>query len=67
VSEEFIRQYGRLGRSLGCPALPMDQYAQIIDAVGNGTCLFLNGGDASYSSKYLNQDVAMNTLLATNS
>lgn len=67
VSEDFIRQYGRLGRSLGCPALPLDQYAQIIDAVGNGTCLFLNGNDASYSSKYLNQEVAMNTLLASNS
>ncbi|TGE21945.1 murein L,D-transpeptidase catalytic domain family protein [Hymenobacter aquaticus] len=67
VSEEFIRQNGRLGRSLGCPALPMDQYAQIIDTVGNGTCLFLNGNDSSYSSKYLNQDVAMNTLLANNS
>ena len=67
VSEEFIRQYGRLGRSLGCPALPMDQYSQIIDAVGDGTCLFLNGNDASYSSKYLNQDVAMNTLLNANS
>jgi len=67
VSEDFIRQYGRLGRSLGCPALPMDQYSQIIDAVGDGTCLFLNGNDATYSSKYLDQDVAVNTLLATNS
>ncbi|GAA4015314.1 hypothetical protein GCM10022408_30820 [Hymenobacter fastidiosus] len=67
VSEEFIRQYGRLGRSLGCPALPMDQHSQIIDAVGNGTCLFLNGNDASYSSKYLNQEVAMSTLLSGNS
>ena len=40
VSEDFIKQNGRLGRSLGCPALPMDQYAQIIDAVNGGTCLF---------------------------
>ncbi|SHI69571.1 L,D-transpeptidase catalytic domain [Hymenobacter daecheongensis DSM 21074] len=67
VSEDFIRQYGRLGRSLGCPALPMDQHAQIIEAVGNGTCLFLNGNDTSYSSKYLDQQVAMNTLLSNNS
>ncbi|GAA3922710.1 murein L,D-transpeptidase catalytic domain family protein [Hymenobacter algoricola] len=66
VSEAFIQQYGRLGRSLGCPALPMDQYEQIIDSVGNGTCLFLNGNDSSYSSKYLDQDIAMNTLLASN-
>lgn len=60
VSEDFIRQNGRLGRSLGCPALPMDQYAQIIDAVNGETCLYLNGPDTSYSSKYLNMDVAVN-------
>ncbi|KAA9338628.1 murein L,D-transpeptidase catalytic domain family protein [Hymenobacter busanensis] len=58
VSEDFIQQYGRLGRSLGCPALPMDQYAQIIDAVHGGTCLFLNGPDTSYDSEFLNTDVA---------
>ena len=62
VSEDFIRQNGRLGRSLGCPALPMDQYAQIIDAVNGQTCLFLNGNDANYSSRYLNQDVAVQAL-----
>jgi hypothetical protein len=63
VSEDFIRQYGRLGRSLGCPAVPMDQKDQIIEAINGGTCLFLNGPDQSYSSKHLNTDVAMNTLL----
>ncbi|MDF7813144.1 murein L,D-transpeptidase catalytic domain family protein [Hymenobacter sp. YC55] len=67
VSEDFIKQNGRLGRSLGCPALPMDQKDEIIDAVNGGTCLFLNGNDESYSSKYLNQDIAINTLLANNS
>ncbi|MDO7844975.1 murein L,D-transpeptidase catalytic domain family protein [Hymenobacter sp. M29] len=63
VSEDFIKQNGRLGRSLGCPALPMDQYAQIIDAVNGGTCLFLNKSDAGYSSQYLNQDVAIAALV----
>jgi len=63
VSEDFIKQNGRLGRSLGCPALPMDQYAQIIDAVDGGTCLFLNKSDAGYSSQYLNQDVAIAALV----
>ncbi|WP_305029604.1 murein L,D-transpeptidase catalytic domain family protein [Hymenobacter convexus] len=62
VSEDFIKQNGRLGRSLGCPALPMDQYAQIIDAVNGGTCLFLNKSDAGYSSQYLNQEKAIAAL-----
>ena len=63
VSEDFIKQNGRLGRSLGCPALPMDQYAQIIDVVDGGTCLFLNKSDAGYSSRFLNQDSAIAALL----
>ena len=62
VSEEFIKQNGRLGRSLGCPALPLDQYAQIIDAVNGGTCLFINKSDAGYDSKYLNQEEAIAAL-----
>lgn len=63
VSEDFIRQNGRLGRSLGCPALPMDQYSQIIDAVNGGTCLFLNKSDAGYTSQYLNQEAAISALV----
>ena len=62
VSEDFIKQNGRLGRSLGCPALPMDQYSQIIDVVNGGTCLFLNKSNAGYDSQYLNQDVAIAAL-----
>ena len=63
VSEDFIKQNGRLGRSLGCPALPMDQYSQIIDVVNGGTCLFLNKSDAGYTSQYLNQDAAIAALV----
>jgi hypothetical protein len=63
VSEDFIKQNGRLGRSLGCPALPMDQYSQIIDAVNGGTCLFLNKSGAGYSSQFLNQDTAIAALV----
>ncbi|MEJ7659047.1 MAG: murein L,D-transpeptidase catalytic domain-containing protein [Hymenobacter sp.] len=62
VSEDFIKQNGRLGRSLGCPALPLDQYSQIIDAVHGGSCLFLNKSNAGYTSKFLNQDIALAAL-----
>ena len=63
VSEAFIKQNGRLGRSLGCPALPLDSYAQIIDAVKGGSCLFLNKSNAGYASKYLDSE---NALMALN-
>ena len=62
VSEAFIKQNGRLGRSLGCPALPLDQYAQIIDTVKGGSCLFLNKSNAGYASKYLNEAGALMAL-----
>ncbi|RZK62809.1 MAG: murein L,D-transpeptidase catalytic domain family protein [Hymenobacter sp.] len=62
VSEAFIKQNGRLGRSLGCPALPMDQYSQIIDAVKGGSCLFLNKSNAGYASKYLDSENALTAL-----
>ena len=63
VSEAFIQQNGRLGRSLGCPALPMELKDQIIDTVNGGTCLFISKSDVGYDSQYLNQDVAMTALV----
>ena len=63
VSEAFIKQNGRLGRSLGCPALPMELKDQIIETVTGGTCLFLNKSDAGFSSRFLNQDAAIAALV----
>lgn len=47
VSEEFIKNQGRLGRSWGCPALPTSDTKDIIDAIPNGTCLFIYGYNKS--------------------
>jgi len=41
VSEEFINQHGRIGRSFGCPAVPMDEVSEIIDLIKGGSCLFI--------------------------
>jgi hypothetical protein len=65
VSEDFIKQNGRLGRSLGCPAVPMELKDQIIQTVTGGTCLFVNKSDAGYDSQFLNQDVAIAALTST--
>ncbi len=40
VSDATARVLGRLGRSLGCPALPPDVAPRIIEAIKNGTFLF---------------------------
>lgn len=41
VSEDFIKQTGRIGRSFGCPALPVDETQEIIDLIKDSTCLFI--------------------------
>ncbi|HBL76091.1 MAG: hypothetical protein A2W90_11795 [Bacteroidetes bacterium GWF2_42_66] len=56
ATENFIKKYGRLGRSLGCPALPPDMNKPIIDRIKGGTCLFIYNPDNNYicSSSLLN-------------
>ena len=56
ATENFIRKYGRLGRSLGCPALPPDLNKPIIESIKGGTCLFIYNPNPKYicSSSLLN-------------
>jgi len=56
ATENFIKKYGRLGRSLGCPALPPDMNKPIIESIKGGTCLFIYNPDNKYicSSALLN-------------
>ena len=48
ATENFIKKYGRLGRSLGCPALPPDLNKPIIETIKGGTCLFIYNPDKKY-------------------
>lgn len=53
VSEEFIKNTGRLGRSFGCPAVGTELATPIINTIQNGSCLFVYYPDPTYLKKSL--------------
>jgi hypothetical protein len=57
ANNDFVQATGRLGRSLGCPALPMALHKDIINTIRGGSCLFIYGNDKSY----LNQSPLLNS------
>jgi hypothetical protein len=41
VSDSFVRSHSRLGRSQGCPAVPVELADDIINAIKDKSCLFI--------------------------
>jgi hypothetical protein len=58
VSEAWVKKFGRIGRSQGCPALPKEINKAVIDSIKNKTVVFAYFNDQSYlnSSAYLKSD-----------
>jgi hypothetical protein len=46
--EEVAKMSGRLGRSLGCPAVPSELSDEVIDLIKDGSLLFIYGQDENY-------------------
>jgi len=61
VSTDFIRRNGRLGRSFGCPSIPMEDHDKFINMLSGRSCLYIYFPD----DKYLNNSrmFAMETSL----
>ncbi len=53
VSESFIRKHGRIGRSWGCPALPLHLSKKVINLIKEGSCLYIYTDDESYQKDSL--------------
>ena len=48
VSNSFIKNNKRLGRSQGCPAIPVELSAEIINTIKNKSCLFIYHPSRNY-------------------
>ena len=56
ISEEFIKKYGRIGRSWGCPAVKMTLAKPIVNLIKHGSLLLIYYPNNMWmsSSKFLN-------------
>ena len=56
ANEDFVKKWGRLGRSYGCPTLPSENYHEIIELIKEGSLLFIYSATNDYleNSKVLN-------------
>jgi hypothetical protein len=52
VSADHAQQFGRLGRSWGCPALPVGSARAVIDVIKDGSFVFSYAGDASRQASH---------------
>ncbi len=56
VDQEFGRKYGRIGRSFGCPSVPMEGHQELFRKIADGACLFIYSPDEHYLANTLLQD-----------
>ena len=66
VSEAWIKSYGRIGRSQGCPALPKDVSRRVINTIKDHTAIFAYYHDEAYlkASAYLDLHRLMKSFTA---
>lgn len=64
VSERFVKQNGYLGRSHGCPAVPVELTNAIIKTIKGKTAMFIYS--APVKSELLNAAVAANSFMSAN-
>jgi hypothetical protein len=48
VNQSAIKSLGFLGRSWGCPAIPLSKHELIINTIKDGTCLFIYSPNKNY-------------------
>jgi L,D-transpeptidase catalytic domain len=51
VGQSVVNTRGYIGRSFGCPAVPLKEASSIIDAIKGGSCLFIYSPNKKYVSR----------------
>jgi hypothetical protein len=51
VNDKIIEQKGKIGRSLGCPAVPKAEHLAIIESIKNGSCFFIYHQNKTYAKR----------------
>jgi hypothetical protein len=51
VNESYISSQGYIGRSQGCPAIPLELTMPVINTIKEGSCLFIYTASPSYTSR----------------
>jgi len=51
VNESYIASLGYIGRSQGCPAVPVKDAKKIINTIKDGTCLYIYAPSQNYLSR----------------
>ncbi len=61
VDIAFSKKYGRIGRSLGCPSIPVKGHEEVLTLIADKTCLYIYHPDQNYqeSTKLLNEEAAL--------
>lgn len=64
VSDGYIKKIGRLGRSFGCPAIPLEVHENLINLIAGGSGLFIYYPDKEYlqTSHYLYDNGTLATI-----
>lgn len=54
---DFLKKNGSLGRSYGCPAMPHENFKEVVSWIKHGSCMYIYYPSKSYQrySKYLNR------------
>lgn len=50
VCQRYVDEYGYIGKSWGCPALPLEVNKKVIDLIKGGSCLYIHTDNPSYTA-----------------